>query len=98
MIRPRSTRSCARARREPAEWPRRPWSWSGTASASCPERPDCLSSGLTIGVAVGIPEPYATELREWRHKFGDPMASAIPPHVTLLPPTEVEVADRPLIE
>jgi 2'-5' RNA ligase len=57
-----------------------------------------LSSGLTIGVAVGIPEPYATELREWRHKFGDPMASAIPPHVTLLPPTEVEVADRPLIE
>jgi 2'-5' RNA ligase len=59
-----------------------------------------LSSGatLTIGVAVGIPEPYAAELREWRHKLGDPMASAIPPHVTLLPPTEVEVADCPLIE
>lgn len=53
---------------------------------------------LTIGVAVGIPEPYATELQEWRQKLGDPMAFAIPPHVTLLPPTEVDPADRPLIE
>jgi 2'-5' RNA ligase len=59
-----------------------------------------LTSGraLTIGVAVGIPEPYATELRKWRQKLGDPMASAIPPHVTLLPPTEVDPLDRPLIE
>ena len=44
----------------------------------------------TIGVAVAVPEPYSSELQGWRESFGDPLASAIPPHITLLPPTEVE--------
>src|SRR5690348_3602472 len=52
----------------------------------------------TIGVAVGIPEPYAAELQKWRESLGDPLALAIPPHVTLVPPTEVAPADLPLIE
>jgi 2'-5' RNA ligase len=43
----------------------------------------------TIGVAVAIPEPYGSELQTWRERFGDPLATAIPTHVTLLPPTEV---------
>ena len=41
------------------------------------------------GVAVTIPEPWGTALQAARDSFGDPMASAIPPHVTLLPPTPI---------
>ena len=41
------------------------------------------------GVAITVPEPWATTLQQAREDFGDPMASAIPPHVTLLPPTAV---------
>jgi 2'-5' RNA ligase len=45
--------------------------------------------GRTVGVAVAVPEPYATYLRDCRASFGDPEAERIPPHITLLPPTEV---------
>jgi 2'-5' RNA ligase len=48
-----------------------------------------VSTRRTIGVAVAIPEPWGSELRAWRDRFGDPMARAVPTHVTLLPPTEV---------
>ena len=41
------------------------------------------------GVAVTIPEPWGRALQDARTSFGDPMASAIPPHVTLLPPTPI---------
>jgi 2'-5' RNA ligase len=43
----------------------------------------------TIGVAIAIPEPFGTELQSWRERFGDPLALAIPTHVTLLSPTAV---------
>jgi len=43
----------------------------------------------TIGVSIAIPEPYGSELQARRAGFGDPLAHAIPTHVTLLPPTEV---------
>jgi 2'-5' RNA ligase len=43
----------------------------------------------TIGVAVAIPEPWATELQDYRTSLGDAMAATIPTHVTLVPPTEV---------
>ena len=42
-----------------------------------------------FGVAIGIPDPHGTQLAEWRRSLGDPNADAIPPHVTLLPPTEL---------
>ena len=42
---------------------------------------------LTIGVAVEIPSPWAEYLQEARERFGDPLARAIPAHLTLLPPT-----------
>ncbi|MBM6402878.1 2'-5' RNA ligase family protein [Phycicoccus sp. CSK15P-2] len=45
------------------------------------------------GVAVTVPQPWGDELQEARERFGDPMASAIPPHVTLLPPTEIAPED-----
>ena len=50
-----------------------------------------------LGVVVDVPAPWADLLVEWRTKCGDPQASVVPPHVTLLPPTEVAVVDRSLI-
>ena len=44
-----------------------------------------------------VPEPWAQLLVDWRSKVGDPQANLVPPHVTLLPPTEVAVADRAAI-
>ncbi|MGA8845403.1 MAG: 2'-5' RNA ligase family protein [Nocardioides sp.] len=43
----------------------------------------------TIGVAVAIPEPWATELQDYRAELGDATAAMIPTHITLVPPTEV---------
>jgi 2'-5' RNA ligase len=44
----------------------------------------------SIGVAIAIPEPYGSQLQSLRSSFGDPLADAIPTHVTLLPPTALE--------
>lgn len=44
----------------------------------------------TIGVAVGIPEPWGSQLDEHRAASGDPLAARIPAHLTLLGPTEVD--------
>lgn len=44
---------------------------------------------VTIGVAVAIPEPWATQLQEYRTSIGDTMAATIPTHITLVPPTVV---------
>jgi 2'-5' RNA ligase len=64
-----------------------------------PRRTQTHATGDTtiLGVVVPVPEPWAQLLVEWRGKVGDPQASLVPPHVTLLPPTEVAVADRPAI-
>jgi len=51
-----------------------------------------------IGVAIGIPEPYTSELQAWRERLGDPNAHQIPPHVTLLPPTALETDDLHVVE
>jgi 2'-5' RNA ligase len=51
-----------------------------------------------IGVAIGIPEPFGSELQRWRERLGDPNAHRIVPHVTLLPPTPVLTASLPEIE
>lgn len=45
----------------------------------------------TIGVAIPVPEPYGSMLREKRGRFGDPMAETVPSHVTLIAPTDVKV-------
>ena len=47
------------------------------------------SAAVTIGVALEIPEPWASYLQSSREGFGDEQARAIPTHVTLLPPTPV---------
>ena len=51
-----------------------------------------------FGVAVGIPEPWTTELQGWRERLGDPNAAGIPPHVTLLPPTALHDRDVEAVE
>lgn len=55
-------------------------------------------TAMTIGVAIGLPDPYAAELQKWREDLGDPMALAIPAHVTLVPPTEIDIAELPPLE
>ena len=49
----------------------------------------------TIGVAIALAEPWATQLQEYRASLGDETAGLIPTHVTLVPPvdlTEGEIA------
>ena len=52
----------------------------------------------TIGVAIAVPEPFATELQTHRAMFGDPLALAIPSHITLVPPTEVGDELHPILD
>lgn len=44
-----------------------------------------------IGVAIALPSHYAAQVRAVREAAGDPMADVVPPHITLLPPTAVDV-------
>ena len=44
----------------------------------------------TIGVAVPVPEPFGSLLRDARASFGDPMAATVPTHITLMPPIDVD--------
>ncbi|MGY1661372.1 2'-5' RNA ligase family protein [Geodermatophilus sp. SYSU D00705] len=53
-----------------------------------------LPETAVLGVVVPIPEPWSQLFVDWRTKVGDAQASLVPPHVTLLPPTEVVAADR----
>jgi 2'-5' RNA ligase len=41
----------------------------------------------TIGVAIGIPQPWGAELDARRAATGDPVAPMVPAHITLLGPT-----------
>jgi 2'-5' RNA ligase len=51
-----------------------------------------------ISVSIAIPAPYAAELQRLRASFGDPSAKSIPPHVTLLSPTEIAAEKTPRIQ
>lgn len=44
-----------------------------------------------IGVSIAVPEPFAEQLQTARRGFGDPLADAIPAHITLLGPTVVDL-------
>lgn len=52
----------------------------------------------TIGVALAIPEPWATQLQDYRTSIGDTTATMIPTHITLVPPTEIDEADLAGVE
>ena len=51
-----------------------------------------------LGVVVTIPEPWSQLFVDWRAKVGDPQANLVPPHVTLLPPTEVDGSALPAVQ
>ncbi|WP_432498616.1 2'-5' RNA ligase family protein [Kineococcus gypseus] len=40
-------------------------------------------------MSIPVPDPHAAELTAHRADFGDPLAHAVPPHITLLPPSEL---------
>ena len=44
---------------------------------------------VNLGVAISVPSPWREELSAWRVRVGDPEGGRVPPHVTLLPPTQV---------
>ena len=51
----------------------------------------------TIGVAIAIPEPWASELQDYRTSVGDTTATQIPTHITLIPPAEVDAAELEVV-
>jgi 2'-5' RNA ligase len=57
-----------------------------------------MGTRLTVGIALAIPQPHAAVLGGWRRRIGDPEADRVPPHVTLLPPTEIEPDQLELLE
>lgn len=55
--------------------------------------PDRAPGQVRIGIAVAVPEPFASRLGAARSAAGDPLADVIPPHITLLGPTVVDEGD-----
>ena len=43
----------------------------------------------TIGVSIAVPDPWGSELQQYRISVGDEPAKHIPTHITLLPPHQV---------
>ena len=43
-----------------------------------------------IGVSIAVPEPWGSRLQEFRVANGDTQGAPIPPHITLVPPVEVD--------
>lgn len=63
---------------------------SSTPSSVPGSVPGAPRDGVTtIGVAIAIPEPWATQLEDYRLAIGDPTAVGVPTHITLVPPTEI---------
>jgi 2'-5' RNA ligase len=53
---------------------------------------------VRVGVAIGIPEPWGSQLDTSRAAAGDPLARFIPAHVTLLGPTDLDPELLPWVE
>ncbi|MFL6128549.1 MAG: 2'-5' RNA ligase family protein [Mycobacteriales bacterium] len=53
---------------------------------------------INLGVAISVPSPWREELSAWRQQVGDPEGARVPPHVTLLPPTQVPAARVPDVD
>jgi 2'-5' RNA ligase len=50
-----------------------------------------MGSRVVVGVVVAVPEPHASVLAGWRRHIDGNEGVAIPPHVTLLPPTVLDL-------
>lgn len=53
---------------------------------------------VRIGVSLAVPAPDGPFLQAARAGFGDPLATAIPPHVTLLGPTVIDIGDVAVVD
>ena len=53
--------------------------------------PTAGPSQCVLGVTLPVPEPWAARIRLVRSDAGDPLALAVPPHITLLPPTLIDL-------
>ncbi len=60
--------------------------------------PELVGDQVIAGVAITVPEPYGSQLQAARARLGDPQASAIPPHITLLGPTAIDPADLRVVD
>lgn len=60
--------------------------------------PERVAGQARIGVSLTVPEPFGSQLADARRATGDAYADLIPPHVTLLGPTVVDVEDLPAVE
>lgn len=63
-----------------------------------PNPVEAPSGECTIGVVIDLPEPHYTALRTLRWASGDPLAGPVPPHITLLPPTRIDIGELGLVE
>lgn len=70
---------------------------SGAADSGVTDSGDGAGDTTTIGVAIGVPEPWGSHLDACRAASGDPVAPNVPAHVTLLPPTAVRHDQLPAI-
>lgn len=52
---------------------------------------------ITIGIALAVPEPWASQLQNLRRSYGDLQADRMPTHVTILPPHTVQLPDLPKV-
>src|SRR5699024_11013980 len=68
----------------------------GPAPAAC--APGASTRQVRIGVSIPVPEPYFTRLARARVEAGDPLARSVPPHITLVPPTDVRAGDLARVE
>ena len=51
-----------------------------------------------IGVSLAVPEPWGSRLQAFRVANGDSQGAAIPTHITLVPPVDVDAGQLPGIE
>ena len=51
--------------------------------------PEVSAGQRVLGVAIALPEPWASLVRLVRTSAGDPCGRSVPPHITLVPPTAV---------
>lgn len=56
-----------------------------------------MAGSHTIGIALAVPEPWASTVHQWRRGYGDRYADRMPTHLTILPPTRVDLLDLPAV-
>ena len=49
-------------------------------------------------MAIAVPEPWGSQLQDYRTALGDKTAHGIPTHITLMPPFEVDPEHVPALE